>query len=433
MDVRLKQAIEIVNTLVFKAEQRHLSPVEILIIQGTWESLDYDKIAAQNQYATSYIRQDVAPKLWKRLSQALGEKVKKSNLSQVLDQLLIVTQERQAQQSQSFVDSRYIERPPVESICYSSLLKPSALVRVKAAKLMGKTLLMGRILQQLEETVEYRTILLSLRLADRQTHLNNLSRFLRWFCLNLTQELGLPDALDEYWNEEGIGAKVSCTTYLEQYLLTEVETPLVLVLDDVDLLFPHPEVYEDFFGLLRSWHEKSRLRRQWQRLRLVIIHSTDIYIRLNINQSPFNVGVPIELPEFSLEQAQHFAKQHQVTPNLVEELMALVGGHPYLLEQAFIHFQTHPDQNLQEFLKSAVTESGIYKSHLREYWAVLQQEPTFRDAINKMIETGKPVKVDPIMAYQLQGIGLIRLDGNFATPRCELYRQYFSSLLQASM
>lgn len=433
MDVRLKQAIEIVNTLVFKAEQRHLSPVEILIIQGTWESLDYDKIAAQNQYATSYIRQDVAPKLWKRLSQALGEKVKKSNLSQVLDQLLIVTQERQAQQSTSFVDSRYIERPPVESICYSSLLKPSALVRVKAAKLMGKTLLMGRILQQLEETVEYRTILLSLRLADRQTHLNNLSRFLRWFCLNLTQELGLPDALDEYWNEEGIGAKVSCTTYLEQYLLTEVETPLVLVLDDVDLLFPHPEVYEDFFGLLRSWHEKSRLRRQWQRLRLVIIHSTDIYIRLNINQSPFNVGVPIELPEFSLEQAQHFAKQHQVTPNLVEELMALVGGHPYLLEQAFIHFQTHPDQNLQEFLKSAVTESGIYKSHLREYWAVLQQEPTFRDAINKMIETGKPVKVDPIMAYQLQGIGLIRLDGNFATPRCELYRQYFSSLLQASM
>jgi hypothetical protein len=80
-----------------------------------------------------------------------------------------------------------------------------------------------------------------------------------------------------------MGAKVSCTTYLEEYVLAAADSPLVLYLDDVDTLFPYPEVYEDFFGLLRSWYEKARSRPNWKKLRLAIAHSTDVYIRLNIN------------------------------------------------------------------------------------------------------------------------------------------------------
>ncbi len=424
----VEQAIELADQAALASAHRHLTEVERMIVRGTWERLDYDQIAAQNQYATSYISQDSAPKLWKLLTEALGEKVKKSNLRKVLEQHW-VQQRAAAARSRDFVESIYIERPPLETLCYETLLKPSALVRMKAARLMGKTSLVGRMLRQLEAKEGYRTVLLSFELADRQTHFTNLSRFLRWFCLNLTMELGLSDELDDYWNEEGLGAKVSCTTYLEQYLLAEIDEPLILVLDDVDLLFPHPEVYEDFFGLLRSWHEKSRLRKQWQRLRLVIVHSTDIYIRLNINQSPFNVGVPIELPEFTLAQAQDLACQYDISPNVVEDLCALVGGHPALLEQAFLHFQAHQDINLNHFLNSAVTEAGIYSNHLRQHWAFLQQEPSFLAPIQQMIQADTLVKVDPIIAYQLQGIGLIRLEGNCASLRCELYRQYFASLM----
>ena len=122
----------------------------------------------------------------------------------------------------------------------------------------------------------------------------------------------MPHHIDDYWDEEGMGSKVSCSTYLEEYLLSISQAPLVLCLDNIDLLFSYPDIYEDFFALLRSWYELARTRTRplWKQLRLCIVHATDAYIPLNIHQSPFNVGVPLELPEFSPEQAQIFAKQH---------------------------------------------------------------------------------------------------------------------------
>jgi hypothetical protein len=39
----------------------------------------YDQIAEENKYSESYIKFSVAPKLWQLLSQAIGEKVNKTN------------------------------------------------------------------------------------------------------------------------------------------------------------------------------------------------------------------------------------------------------------------------------------------------------------------------------------------------------------------
>jgi hypothetical protein len=39
-----------------------------------------------------------------------------------------------------------VERPPVEANCYQEIVKPGALIRVKAPRQMGKTSLMQRIL-----------------------------------------------------------------------------------------------------------------------------------------------------------------------------------------------------------------------------------------------------------------------------------------------
>jgi hypothetical protein len=253
--------------------------------------------------------------------------------------------------------------------------------------------------------------------------------------LNLTRELKLPNQLDKYWDEEGIGAKVSCTTYLEEYLLNANDSPLVLCLDDVDVLFPYPEVYEDFFGLLRSWYEKARSRENWKNLRLVIAYSTDVYIRLNINQSPFNVGLPIELPEFTREEVQIFAQQHGLEQDsfLVDPLMELVGGHPYLLKQAFSHFKSYPDVTLKKFLVEASTEAGIYGYHLREHWLSLQAEPKLMVAFEGVINSTKPVRLETISAYQLQSMGLVKFVGNEVDVRCQLYSNYFRDVISCQV
>ncbi|MBD0344470.1 MAG: AAA-like domain-containing protein, partial [Coleofasciculus sp. Co-bin14] len=330
------------------------------------------------------------------------------------------------EQPELLTPDRYVERSPIETTSYKALLQAGSLVRIKAPSLMGKTFLVTKVLALLVAQ-GYRTASLSFKLADRRTHFTNLDKFLRWWCSNLSRELGLPNELDEYWDEEDMGSKVSCTTYFEDYLLAQADSPLVVCLDDVDLLFPHPEIYEDFFGLLRSWYEKARSRQRWKKLRLIIVHSTDVYIRLNINQSPFNVGLPIELSEFRPLQVQEFAQQHGLEPDisLVEPLMKLVGGHPYLLEQAFSHLKSHPETTVEQLLAEAPTEAGIYASHLRENWLHLRSHSELAAAFKIVVGSTTPVQLEPMQAYQLQSMGLVKLSGNEAEPRCCLYRQYF--------
>lgn len=456
MHFDLKEAIKIANQAVLAKLGRNLTDVEILVLQGAWNREEYDQVAAKHQYATSYISQDVAPKLWKALTDALGERVRKSNFKEALKRYYeqqsstethraeqgaeqsfdkriaqLHTMANQSSQSQlNRVGDRYVERPPLESLCYETLLQPGALIRIKAPILMGKTLLMNRVLAQLVAQ-DYRTVHLSFELADRKIHFTNLDRFLRWLCINLSRELGLPNQVEDYWDEAGMGSKVSCTTYVEDYLLAESDRPFVLCLDDVDLIFAYPEVYEDVFGLLRSWYEKARSRPSWKKLRLAIVHSTDVYIQLNLHQSPFNVGLPLELPELTFEQSIALAHQHgwSAKPEWIVSLMNLVGGHPYLLEQAFSYLKLHPAVTISQFLAEAATEAGIYAHHLREHWLTLQQQPELSLALKSVLMSTQPIQLEPMKLYQLQRMGLVKLSGNQVTPRCHLYRQYFQAHL----
>ncbi|BAY29247.1 hypothetical protein NIES2107_10880 [Nostoc carneum NIES-2107] len=457
----IEESIKVANQVIFQKFNRNLTDVEIIVLKGAWQREEYDDIAAKHQYATTYISQDVAPKLWKILSDSLGEKVKKSNFREALkrkwEQLISqdlntqLIREHDAKEQNAIVTNNlsnqiqvnlslqkeslkecsneiYVKRTDIENICYETILQPGSLIRIKAPSLMGKTSLIIHVINQLN-IKGYCSVILSFELADRNSHFTQLNKFLRWFCSNISREIGLSSELDEYWDEEGMGAKVSCTTYFEEYLLAAIDTPLVLCLDNVDLLFPYPEIYEDFFGLLRSWYEKARSRKIWKKLRLVLIHSTDVYIRLNINQSPFNVGLPLELTEFTREQVQDFAQQHQLNINLdtniIDSLMDLVGGHPHLLEMAFSYLKAHPNVTLEKILTEGTTETGIYAHHLREHWLNLQAHPELAIAFKKVVNSNIPVLLEPILAYQLQSMGLVKLSGNLVEIRCHLYRQYF--------
>ncbi|NES68348.1 MAG: hypothetical protein F6K24_25495 [Okeania sp. SIO2D1] len=80
-------------------------------------------------------------------------------------------------------------------------------------------------------------------------------------------------------------------------------------------------------------------------------HSTDIYIQLRITQSPFNVGVPIELPEFTVEQVLELAHCYSLDWNKTQalKLMEIIGGHPYLVQLA-LYFLERQEISLKDLL-----------------------------------------------------------------------------------
>lgn len=324
---------------------------------------------------------------------------------------------------------KYVERSPIESRCFDTILQPGSLIRIKAPKRMGKTLLIDRIFHQAVE-YNYRIVRLNLLQAN-QAVLTGLDEFLRWFCMFVSRRLGLPIRLADYW-EEGLSSQ-NCTIYFEEQLLAQLKQPLVLILDDVDQIFPYERIAKDFFGMLRSWHEEAKTRQIWKKLRLVIAHSTEVYVQLNINCSPFNVGVPIELPEFTPEQVQYLAKQQGLDWRIeqIKQLMALVGGHPYLVQRA-IYSLAHQNITFEQLLQTAHTESGIYSDHLRGHLWNLREHPELATAMKKVVEAKTPVQLEPMLAFKLQSLGLVQLYANNANIRCNLYSRYFANNIACS-
>ena len=147
---------------------------------------------------------------------------------------------------EEFAPFVYIERDAIESICESVLLRPHALLRIKAPRLMGKTALSYRLLNQLTQQ-GYTTASLNFHLASA-SEFASLSGFLKWFCSGISQLLQRSNQLETYWDETFSTAKMSCTEYFEQYLLAELNLPLVLCLDEVDRIFAYPEVAAEFLG-----------------------------------------------------------------------------------------------------------------------------------------------------------------------------------------
>jgi len=329
----------------------------------------------------------------------------------------------------SFDSPFYVERPPIEFDCYNEIEEPGALIRIKALRQMGKTSLTNRILAH-ARSQNYRTVRLNLRQAER-TVLSNLDKFLRWFCANVSYQLQLEPMLDRYWDETLMGSMISCTTYFQAYLLEQIDSPLVLSLDEVEWIFEYPDIAQDFFPLLRNWYEEANNLEIWQRLRLVVVHSTEVYIPLKINQSPFNVGLSVELPEFSLKQLVDLARRHGLdwTERQVQPLMAMLGGHPFLVRLALYRISCQ-DITLEQLLKTAPTESGIFIDHLRRHLVSLQQNPQLAMTFKKVVTEDASVQVEPMQMYQLQRMGLVQLDGNEVMPRCNLYREYFRDRLK---
>jgi hypothetical protein len=218
--------------------------------------------------------------------------------------------------------------------------------------------------------------------------------------------------------------------YFHTYLLEQINSPLALALDEADWVFQYPEIAEEFFSLLREWYEEAKNLDIWQRLRVIVAYSTEVYIPLNIHQSPFNVGLPVELSEFSLQQVQELAQRHKL--NLVdcqiEQLMAMLGGHPYLVRVALYHIGRQY-VTLEQLLQAAPTEAGIYGEHLRRHLGSLQENLELSTAFKKVVNADSPVQLEPMQVPQLQRMGLVQVHGNDVTPRCNLYRQYFRDRL----
>ncbi|MEM8603622.1 MAG: AAA-like domain-containing protein [Cyanobacteria bacterium P01_H01_bin.121] len=423
--------------------KRPLNPAERIVLGQTWNQQTYEQMAEQSGYGDAHLK-DTGYKLWREISQALGQRVTKKSLSFVLKEHLkqlslaaISTNPVETAGSAIHYPSGplppdsplYVERPPYEGIARLAIQRPGGFLRVKAPQKMGKTSLSLRLIQAVKP-LSYQVAYLNLQIIDSGVFATT-ETFLKWFCLRVSQELRLKPQFDDYW-DSSMGYKVSSEFYFQEYILEQIDEPIVLFISAAEELIKHPGIAQDFFPLLRYWHEKARWSTAWQKLRLVITHSTEIYVPLKVNQSPFNIGQVMKLPCFTAEQVYELATCYSfedLNTNHAQRLVEFSGGHPYLVNIFFYYLATQ-NHTFDSLIKTAATPAGIYGTHLRNYLALLNREPSLAIALREVISSSSGVELDAVTMYQLESLGVIKIRDHRALPSCEIYQTYFAQQLR---
>ena len=463
MNKQLKSDVKLTDVdRTLEAMKRFLPPerigeIECFIVTYSVLGYTYREMADISNYTCAYIK-ELGSQLWQDLSIAMGEQITKKNLHLVLkhckdsinqDYFLF---ERSLPEQKAklphlgveflqFPDGPlslnspfYIKRCLIEDQVFTELKQPGCVIRIKAPRHFGKTSLLHRLFIFAPKQ-GYKAVYLDFQEVD-ETIFASLDKFLRWFCINITQQLDLPLNLNDYWDED-IGSKVSCRVYFQRSLLQQLDCPLVLILDEVNRVFEHPNIALDFLPMLRYWYEQAKYVQTWQKLRVVVAHATEIYVPLKLNQSPFNVGLPITLPQFTISQVQELAAcyaldwQNDQGIQNASLLQSMVGGHPYLTHLLIYHLYIKKGKTtLENLLETAPTQSSIYRHHLQNYLAILEDNTDLKAALYQVVMANESVQLNPLTAYKLESLGLIQLKGDLACITCQLYRLYFRHQLQ---
>jgi len=326
------------------------------------------------------------------------------------------------------VEFYYVERD-CEDQCYDKILEKGALIRIKAPQKMGKTLLVDKILDRASQE-GYKTAILSFEEADSEV-LGDYRKLLQWLCVTLGDLLELENKLGEYWDDTLGGINPNVTKYLERYLFKDFSQPLVLVLEKVDLVFEQATFNVDFCRLLRGWNDaakrKDRRSAIWQKIRLIVVHATEVYSSLDINSSPLaGVGLTVSLPDFTLATFQRVVEINEALNDqrsVAIRLNALAGvlQQQDKLDEAAATFQRVVEIN------EALNDQRSVAIALNALAGVLQQQGKLDEAaatFQRVVEINEALNDRRQVAIGLNGLaGVLQQQGKLHEAVATFQRQ----------
>ncbi len=313
----------------------------------------------------------------------------------------------------------YVERPE-DAVALRAVARSGVTITLKGPRQMGKSSLLMRMMAQAAADKEI--VFLDFQLFD-QAALHEADTFFRQFCAWITDELDLEERVDDYWRRP-LGQSQRCTRYMDRYVLKTLGQPLLLAMDEVERVFDTP-FRSDFFSMLRSWHNDRAIKPRWRQLDLALVTSTEPYQLIeNLNQSPFNVGEVISLTDFTPEQVADLNQRHgaPLSEQQVGQLMALLGGHPYLVRKA-LYLIAGARLSADDLWATASDERGPFGDHLRYHLFRLHEQEDLLHGLRQVLREHRCD--DEALFWRLRGAGLVRRAGRDILPRSALYADFF--------
>src|SRR5262245_1129539 len=317
----------------------------------------------------------------------------------------------------------YIVRPADEEF-QAAIARQDSIVLVKGARQVGKTSLLARGLQQARESGA-RVVLTDFQNLSA-AYLESIEKLMLVLAKSFADQLDLELTPDQIWDAD-LSPGINLERYLRRGVLQQTTCPIVWGLDEVDRLFTCG-FGSEVFGLFRSWHNKRALDPEgpWDRLTLAIAYATEARLfTTDLNQSPFNVGTPLALEDFTIEQVDELNRRYGAPlgdQTEVARYYRLVGGHPYLVRRGLYEMAAH-GMKLTALEAEAGDDDGPFSDHLRRLMVSLVQDAALSDVVRGVLK-GQP-SVTTESFYRLRSAGLMAGESESdIRPRCHLYAIY---------
>jgi len=325
-------------------------------------------------------------------------------------------------------DPWYLPRQ-TDAMALEHIRQPGQTLTIKGPRQMGKSSLLMRTVKAGMDAGKS-VALLDFQLVGEDSKADA-DLFFRRFSSWVAEQLNLPDTVEKFWNS-AYASPQNCTRYMEQHVLEPLGGPCIFAIDETDAIF-QTSFSQDFFSMLRSWHNRRAdpIRRCWKKLDIILSTSTEPQFFIDRpHESPFNVGVTLRVEDFHPEQVGVLNARHPrpLSGGDIERLYRLVRGHPFLTRKAlYMAAGSAPTCSVGELFAHAREDTGPFGDHLRDYLLRLQRKQDLIPALRQVVD-GRTLN-DELAIYRLQALGLVRRDGHKVVPRCDLYGEYFGERL----
>lgn len=229
----------------------------------------------------------------------------------------------------------YIERAADEQLLKA--VREQRFCYLLAPRASGKSSLMARAIRQLRAET-YLAAVVDLAQIGARGESAEPGRWYYSIAYRIVRELRLKVELQAWWQEKSaLMSEQRLAEFFWEIVLTHTTSQVVIFIDEIERVEEVP-FSQELFAAIRSCYTNRGTESDYARLNFVVLGTAEPGdLCPDSSASPFTLGLPLELTDFTLDEAYALAPgfegEGEQSRALIERIYGWTEGHPYLTQK----------------------------------------------------------------------------------------------------